>query len=309
MWEVEIWFSGDLGESGLCCSKRLSESDSCMGDLVFIEKQSLPLGPSPFIISLDLGLSIKISSWNYRKVCSWLTPYLIQTNPSNLIPFVWRIHTVRPTVPADCYNIPCLTREFLSTSTILYTMVFHSFHSLRRKRSREVKRNQDSPTLPKTPAAELPPSLIAAMENLDNNSNSPRNHQPLINVAPNLRADVVSGFFNLQPPLPPPNMQTTRLEDTVRRLFSEDHFSHILADKALFQRFSAFLNKYQPQYVPALIRHLDMLKAAKAIEYANAITRRMVWTDRLESHRHSGLAAATMVRLNLITRTIDTEPL
>lgn len=55
------------------------------------------------------------------------------------------------------------------------------------------------------------------------------------------------------------------------RLFSIDHLSLILRDNALFQNFTAFLNKCRPLSTPTLVRYLDSQKAIAAISYANAL--------------------------------------
>ena len=80
-------------------------------------------------------------------------------------------------------------------------------------------------------------------------------------------------FFNLQPPAQ--STQHVKLEDIMNRLFSEEHLHFILGDHILFYRFSSFLNHYKPHLVPTLVRYLEMRKAVKAIEYANAVTRRV----------------------------------
>lgn len=146
-------------------------------------------------------------------------------------------------------------------------MVLHpklDFRSLYKKRL--MKANTNNPTFPNTPAAEPSPLSTAAMENLKDNSQQPIGDEV---------GDKSPGMFDLDTNLPA--IQKPRLEDTVKRLFSEEHFHHILTDHLLFQRFSIFVNKYQPQYVPTLIRYMDMLKATKAIEYANAMALRNVW--------------------------------
>jgi hypothetical protein len=59
------------------------------------------------------------------------------------------------------------------------------------------------------------------------------------------------------------------------RLFSEEHLLFILGDHIFFYSFSSFLNRYSSHLVPALVRYLEMRKAVKAIEYPNAVARRV----------------------------------
>jgi len=84
-----------------------------------------------------------------------------------------------------------------------------------------------------------------------------------------------SAFFDLQPPAP--SINDFKTEDIMTRLVSIDHLNLILQDHVFFHRFSAFLNRFNPHLVPTLIRYLEMRKAVKAIEYANAIARRIPW--------------------------------
>lgn len=141
-------------------------------------------------------------------------------------------------------------------------------YSLRRHRSKDRGLKDDSPTLPNIPDSPFPPPTSAAMEPL-------KSHPPTVEN-PSRAANKSSGFFNLEPTLPA--NQTSRLEDTMKKLFSEEHLHYILEDQLFLQRFSAFVNKYQPQYTPTLTRYMDLLKASKAIEYANAITRGIVFS-------------------------------
>jgi hypothetical protein len=82
-------------------------------------------------------------------------------------------------------------------------------------------------------------------------------------------------FFDLGATLP--TQDDGSIEAVMRRLFSAEHLNFILADHALFHRFSAFLNQYKSKLVPTLIRYLEMRKAMKAIEYANAVARQIRW--------------------------------
>lgn len=100
-------------------------------------------------------------------------------------------------------------------------------------------------------------------------------------------------FFDLQPPAPNPKYVKT--EDVMRRLMSAEHLHFILADHALFYRFSSFLNRYKSHLVPTLVRYLEMRKAMKAIEYANSVVRTIRWpshTDHCKFTRGSGSFSA-----------------
>jgi hypothetical protein len=110
------------------------------------------------------------------------------------------------------------------------------------------------------PALDLRPSVLFSM----NDDISPMEVAQDQNPAD-------SSFFDLQPPAQ--STQHVKLEDVMKLLFSEEHLHFILGDHALFYRFSTFLNDYKPHLVPTLTRYLEMRKAVKAIEYANAVTR------------------------------------
>ncbi|KAN0119674.1 hypothetical protein V8E51_001882 [Hyaloscypha variabilis] len=101
-----------------------------------------------------------------------------------------------------------------------------------------------------------------------------------------------SVLFSMNDDISP--MEHVKLEDVMKRLFSEEHLHFILGDHALFYRFSRFLNHYKPHLVPTLIRYLEMRKAVKAIEYANAVTRRVRWPSHTDYCKFSRLQAATM---------------
>lgn len=70
---------------------------------------------------------------------------------------------------------------------------------------------------------------------------------------------------------PPPKRPARFLETYSEQIFSEDHLRTILCDSSFFLRFTAFLNRYKPQFAPILVRHLEARKAIKAVEYANAL--------------------------------------
>lgn len=98
-------------------------------------------------------------------------------------------------------------------------------------------------------------------------------------------------FFDLQPPAHNPDY--VRIEDVMRQLISAEHLHFILGDHVLFHRFSSFLNKYRTHLVPTLIRYLEMRKAMKAIEYANAIVRTIRWPSHTDFLKLSRVQAAT----------------
>lgn len=75
--------------------------------------------------------------------------------------------------------------------------------------------------------------------------------------------------FDLNPP--PPRKPVRFLDSLAERLFSAEHLRMILRDPTFFMRFTAFLNRYKPQYSTMLVRYLEAQKAIKAVEYANAL--------------------------------------
>ncbi|KAK0120021.1 hypothetical protein ONS95_011436 [Cadophora gregata] len=98
-------------------------------------------------------------------------------------------------------------------------------------------------------------------------------------------------FFNLQPP--PASANDVPIEDVVNRLFSIEHLHFILGDHHLFYKFSTFLNRFRPSLVPTLIRYLEMRKAMKAIEYANAVARSIRWPSHTDYCKFSRVQAAS----------------
>ena len=75
--------------------------------------------------------------------------------------------------------------------------------------------------------------------------------------------------FDLKPP--PPNSKVRNIDTLSEQLFSGEHLHVILKDPSFFLRFTAFLNRYKPHSAPVLVRYLEAQKAAKAVEYANAL--------------------------------------
>lgn len=104
-----------------------------------------------------------------------------------------------------------------------------------------------------------------------------------------------SSFFDLQPP----QKRAVKLEETVQQLFSDEHLLFVLGEQSLCIKFSKFLHRHKPHLVPSvrgflskcsrqrltchqLVRFLDMRKAIKAIEYANAVARKIRWPNQKE---------------------------
>jgi hypothetical protein len=77
--------------------------------------------------------------------------------------------------------------------------------------------------------------------------------------------------FDLRPQ--PRKKKSTSLDVLSESLFSGGHLNTILHDPQLFARFTTFLNRYRPQVSPILIRYLEIQKAIKAVEYANAVAK------------------------------------
>ncbi len=75
--------------------------------------------------------------------------------------------------------------------------------------------------------------------------------------------------FDLKAPAPKPKPPS--VESLSELLFSAGHLNSILHDPREIARFTAFLNKYKPDYQPLILRFLETQKAIKAIEYANAV--------------------------------------
>jgi hypothetical protein len=75
--------------------------------------------------------------------------------------------------------------------------------------------------------------------------------------------------FDLRPQ--PRKKKPSSLDVLSESLFSGGHLDTILQEPQLFARFTAFLNRYRPQVAPVLVRHLEIQKAIKAVEYANAV--------------------------------------
>lgn len=100
-----------------------------------------------------------------------------------------------------------------------------------------------------------------------------------------------STFFELHPP--PSKAKEEKLEYLAERLFSEDHLQFILRDHSLFSQLSVFVNNFMPQHAPTLVRYLEIEKALKAIEYANAVASKIRWAAPKDYYKVSRLPAAT----------------
>jgi PAS domain S-box-containing protein len=83
--------------------------------------------------------------------------------------------------------------------------------------------------------------------------------------------------FDLQPPLPASQVNSTAIN---KKLFSVQHLQLILLDRTFCARFSAFLQKYKPEYSPILSRYQATQKAKAAVEYANAIAQGLPYLNR-----------------------------
>ncbi|KAI6244567.1 Phototropin-2 [Erysiphe necator] len=101
-----------------------------------------------------------------------------------------------------------------------------------------------------------------------------------------------SNFFDLKPPPPPTETQESQVEEIMKRLYSEEHLHYVLGDQSLFQRFLSFLNRYRPNLVPTLTRYMEMRKAMKAVEYANAVARMIQWPSQTDYYKFSRIDAA-----------------
>ena len=76
--------------------------------------------------------------------------------------------------------------------------------------------------------------------------------------------------YDLKPP--PPNRPPSNSLDThTAHLFSEAHLQTILSDPVFSTRFTTFLKRYQPHIISILNQYLEIQKALKAIDFANAV--------------------------------------
>ncbi|EXJ77366.1 hypothetical protein A1O3_09592 [Capronia epimyces CBS 606.96] len=83
----------------------------------------------------------------------------------------------------------------------------------------------------------------------------------------NLGSDVLD--FDLRPP--PPRCRIPSVESLSESLFSSGHLKTLLRHPGYLARFTSFLAMYQPQSQSVLLNFLEIQKAIKAVEYANAV--------------------------------------
>lgn len=76
---------------------------------------------------------------------------------------------------------------------------------------------------------------------------------------------------DLQLNAPPPKNSITTVEGLSELLFSDEHLKYIIKDQVLYTRFSLFLIRYRPQLIPVLLHFIEIQKAMKALDYANAV--------------------------------------
>ncbi|KAK4508718.1 hypothetical protein PRZ48_002457 [Zasmidium cellare] len=69
------------------------------------------------------------------------------------------------------------------------------------------------------------------------------------------------------------DQQLYSLERRAEELYSADHLHVILEDTEFHTKFSTFLRKYRPWRLPLLDYYWDALKALRALEYHNSLTR------------------------------------
>lgn len=157
--------------------------------------------------------------------------------------------------------------------------------------------SQSSPTLrsPLFPLRQSFPHADLDLSDtlLSNAVGSMENEEPARPATPMRTPDSTkSQFFDLKPPIP--HTGNGKIEDLAKRLFSDEHLLFILQDHALFQKFSMFINRFRPHLVPTLVRYLEMRKAMKAIEYANAVARNVPWPSHTDFCKFSTVQAAAL---------------
>lgn len=75
--------------------------------------------------------------------------------------------------------------------------------------------------------------------------------------------------FDLRPP--PPRPKPPSIESLAEALFSPGHLDALLRHPQYLAQFTAFVGKYKPDYHATILRYLEIQKAIKAVEYANAV--------------------------------------
>lgn len=89
-------------------------------------------------------------------------------------------------------------------------------------------------------------------------------------LEPLAEEEIDPGSFDLVVPAHAPGRQYS-LEVQSEQLFSAKHLGVIFEDPVLLQRFTNFIYQSRPEAVPLLQYYLDVLKALRAIDYANAV--------------------------------------
>ncbi|KAL8873304.1 MAG: hypothetical protein Q9174_001204 [Haloplaca sp. 1 TL-2023] len=99
--------------------------------------------------------------------------------------------------------------------------------------------------------------------------------------------------YDLKPP-PPNHPPSNSLDTHTARLFSEAHLQTILSDSAFSVRFTTFLKRYQPHIIPVLNQYLEIQKAIKAIDFANAVAAESLKTSSESAKDEKPYIAATL---------------
>jgi len=147
-----------------------------------------------------------------------------------------------------------------------------------------------------SPTQKVPKLRKQRLSFIPHRNSEPQTTPPLTTMAPHFDDDddkpitteekpqdtreTAESFFDLGATAP--KRDDGSIENVMKRIFSAEHLDFILADHVLFHRFSSFLNQYRTKLVPTLIRYLEMRKARKAVEYANAVARQIRWPTHLD---------------------------
>lgn len=126
----------------------------------------------------------------------------------------------------------------------------------------------------------LPPTPGSPRKSLNG-----EDHLPALQVAggdpdgldPIAEEELDPGSFDLVRPVEQDGGTTGKykLEQRSDLLFSSRHLEAIFEDSAELHRFSQYLYKHRPASVPLLTYFLETLKALRAIEYSNAVLRKL----------------------------------
>ena len=120
-----------------------------------------------------------------------------------------------------------------------------------------------------TDASDTPSSIF----DHDNTENGAHERAPTDPTTQDLSPSDESQAYDLKPP--PPSVSQSNIEALSERLFSKDHLKAILQDQTQSSRFHTFLRSYRSHDESLLSRFLESQKAAKAVEYANAVAHGM----------------------------------